>query len=185
MKLAYIVFNGITFLDFIGIYDPLSRLRSLKYLPDLTWDICSFTSTIADDYGLEIKPEKFKPSLSGYDAVIIPGGRGTRELQSNADFISWIKTAEPVKLKISICSGSLILGAAGFLQGKLATTNFGEYEALKPYCKEVLTDRIVEDKDVITAGAVSSSIDLGLFLCNKWAGQDAEKEIRKRMDYHG
>jgi transcriptional regulator GlxA family with amidase domain len=58
-------------------------------------------------------------------------------------------------------------------------------DALRKYCKEVVDDRFVEDKNVITAGAVSSSIDLGLHLCNKWAGQTAENEIRKRMDYHG
>jgi transcriptional regulator GlxA family with amidase domain len=79
----------------------------------------------------------------------------------------------------------LLLGAAGFLKDKKATTNYLAYEALKPYCKEVLTDRIVEDGNVITAGAVSASIDLGLALCNKWAGEDAGIEIRKRMDYHG
>jgi len=53
------------------------------------------------------------------------------------------------------------------------------------YCSNVLQQRIVEDGDVITAGAVSASIDLGLFLCEKWAGKDAAIEIRKRMDYHG
>jgi transcriptional regulator GlxA family with amidase domain len=79
----------------------------------------------------------------------------------------------------------LILGAAGFLNGKKATTNYQEYETLKPYCKEVLKNRIVEDENIITAGAVSSSIDLGLYLCGKWAGENAKNEIRKRMDYKG
>ncbi len=185
MKLAYIIFEGITSLDFIGIYDPLSRLKSLNYLPDLSWDVCSYTETVKDNFGLEIKSTKIKTPLSDYDAIIIPGGFGTRQLQSDTGFINWVKMAEPVKYKISICTGSLILGAAGFLEGKTATTNFAEYEALKPYCKKISTERIVEDGTIITAGAVSASIDLGLFLCNKWAGQDAVKEIRKRMDYHG
>jgi len=185
MNLAYIIFEGITWLDFIGIYDPLSRLRSLNYLPDLSWDICSYTETVKDNFGLEIKAGKIKNLLSDYDAIIIPGGFGTRQLQSGTEFMNWIKTAGPVKYKISICTGSLILGAAGFLKGKTATTNFADYEALKPYCKKVSTDRIVEDGNVITAGAVSASIDLGLFLCNKWAGPQAAEEIRKKMDYHG
>jgi cyclohexyl-isocyanide hydratase len=185
MKIAYIIFDGITWLDFIGIYDPLSRLRSYNYLPGMDWDVCSFTNTVCDDFGLEMKPARTRNSLDGYDAVIIPGGRGTRELQHDDEFITWIKTAAPVKYKISICTGSLILGKAGLLQNKLATTHFNEYETLKPFCKAVLTDRIVEDGDTITAGAVSSCIDLGLFLCNKWAGPRAEKEIRRRLDYHG
>jgi len=185
MKIAYITFNGITWLDFIGVYDPISRLKSLNYLPDLTWDICSYSENAKDNFGLEIKSTKIKSPLIDYDVIIIPGGHGTRHLQFDKDFITWIQTANKAAYKISICTGSLILGAAGFLKNKKATTNYQEYEALKPYCKEVLPDRIVEDNNVITAGAVSASIDLGLFLCNKWAGQEAAQEIRKRMDYHG
>jgi transcriptional regulator GlxA family with amidase domain len=185
MKIAYIVFNEITLLDFIGIYDPISRLKTLNYLPALTWEICSFTETIKDSFGLEIKPDKVKNSLSEYDAIIIPGGFGTRELQFNEEFINWIKTSEKTKWKISICTGSFILGASGFLKGKKATTNFQEYENLKKYCNEVVDDRIVEDGNVITSGAVSSSIDLGLYLCEKWSGLLAKNEIRKKMDYYG
>jgi transcriptional regulator GlxA family with amidase domain len=185
MKIAYIIFNGITWLDLIGIYDAIGRLRSLQYLPGLTWDICAFTNSVADNFGLEMRPDKIRNFLGDYDAIVVPGGHGTRTLQFDGEFIHWIKTAERAKFKISICTGSLILGAAGFLTEKKATTNYNEYEALKPYCKEVVTDRIVEDDHVITAGAVTSSIDLGLYLCKKWAGQEAQNEIRKRMDYKG
>jgi transcriptional regulator GlxA family with amidase domain len=185
MKIAYIVFEGITLLDLIGIYDPLSRLQSMKYLPDLSWDFCSFTSSVKDNFNLEIAPTKIKESLAGYDAIVIPGDHGTRKLQTDNEFLDWIKTAEKVKYKMSICTGSLILGAAGFLKDKSATTNYLEYENLKLYCSNVLQQRIVEDGNVITSGAVSASIDLGLFLCEKWAGNDAAIEIRKRMDYHG
>lgn len=77
------------------------------------------------------------------------------------------------------------MGAAGFLQNRKATTNFQEYDALKPYCAEVLTDRIVNDGNTITAGAVSASIDLGLYLCALWAGEEAARDIRNRIDYRG
>jgi cyclohexyl-isocyanide hydratase len=185
MKLAYIIFDGITWLDFIGVYDPLSRLKSMKYIPELSWDICCYSETAKDNFELEIKATRVRPPLSGYNAIIVPGGHGTRELQSNMEFINWLKTAEPVPYKISICTGSLLLGAAGFLKNKTATTNFREYEALRPYCEKISTERIVEDGNVITAGAVSASLDLGLFLCNKWAGPHAAEEVRKRMAYHG
>jgi cyclohexyl-isocyanide hydratase len=184
MKIAYIIFNGITWLDLIGVYDPVSRLKSLNYIPGLAWDICSYIGNAKDNFGLEIVAHKIKNPLAGYDAIIVPGGFGTRQLQFDTDFIEWIKTASSAACKISICTGSLILGAAGFLVGKKATTNYQEYEALKPYCKEVLQDRIVEDRNVITAGAVSTSIDLGLYLCNKWSGQHASEDIRKRIAYH-
>src|SRR5665213_169925 len=91
MKIAYIIFDKITWLDFIGIYDPISRLKSMNYLPDLTWDICSFTNSVADNFGLEVKPNKIQNSLSDYDALIIPGGLGTRQLTSNDEFLNWIK----------------------------------------------------------------------------------------------
>lgn len=185
MKIAFIVFNGITWLDFIGVYDPVTRLKAYNYLPALSWDICAFTTEAADNDGLTIKPTVIKIDLAGYDAIVVPGGHGTRKLQHDIDFINWIKTAGQVKYKISICTGSLLLGAAAFLKDKKATTNYQEYEALKPYCKEVSTDRVVDDNNVITAGAVSASIDLGLYLCSKWAGGEAADFIRKKMDYRG
>jgi cyclohexyl-isocyanide hydratase len=185
MRIAYIIFEGITWLDFIGLYDPVSRLKAMNYLPHLTWDVCCYTNTAADAFGLEIKPTQIQNSLANYDALIIPGGMGTRRLQFDNQFIDWIKTASDAHYKISICTGSLLLGAAGYLKDKKATTNYQEYEALRPYCKEVLADRIVEDSNVITAGTVSASIDLGLYLCRKWAGSVAETQIRKRMDYRG
>src|SRR5678816_4958805 len=114
MKIAYIIFNGVTWLDLIGVYDPVSRLKSMNYIPDLTWDICSYTGNAKDNFGLEVIPHTIKQPLSGYDAIIVPGGFGTRQLLLDNDFIAWIKTAKDATYKISICTGSLILGAAGF-----------------------------------------------------------------------
>jgi len=184
MKIAYIIFEGVTWLDLIGCYDPVSRLKSNNYIP-LSWDICGYRETNQDVFGLQIKPTHIRNQLSGYDAIIVPGGIGTRQLQFDSEFNDWLMTAEPVKYKISICTGSLLLGSAGFLKNKKATTNFQEYEALKPYCGQVVKERIVDDDNIITAGAVTASIDLGLYLCKKWAGNEAAENIRKKIDYHG
>ena len=143
-----------------------------------------FTGTSADNFGLKIIPDIVNQPLNNYDAIIVPGGHGTRTLIKDAAFIDWIRTAKDVQYKMSVCTGSLILGAAGFLRSKRATTNFLEYETLKQYCKEVVKERIVVDDKVITAGAVSSSLDLGLYICEKWAGALARYEIQRRMDYH-
>ncbi len=172
-----------TLLDFAGVYDTVTRLKELKLKTDLDWEICSFSETVKDKYELQIIPDKVRNNLNRYDVVIVPGGSGTRSLQNDSEFIDWIKTAQEVRYKISVCTGSLILGAAGFLKGKRATTNFNEYESLQQYCGEVVRERIVEDGDVITSGAVSSSIDLGLYLCEKWAGKEAREKIRKMIDY--
>ncbi len=183
MKIAYILFDGITLLDFIGIYDPISRIKSQKLRPEITWDLCGMTESITDNFGLKVEIEKIKPDLADYQMIIIPGGYGTRKLQFDQEFIKWIKTAKEVKYKVSICTGSLLLGAADFLKQKNATTHYKEYETLKQYCKEVLTNRIVDDNNTITAGAVASSLDLGLYICEKLVGKSNTETIKKSMDY--
>lgn len=135
MKAAFIIFNQMTSLDFIGAYDPLTRLKTMNILPDFEWDICAQTQVVADDRGLQLSPDSVGQSLGGYDLLFVPGGLGTRQLQSDAGFIDWLKTASPAKLKVSVCTGALLLGAAGFLAGKQATTHPSAFAELTPYCK--------------------------------------------------
>ena len=95
---------------------------------------------------------------------------GTRALQHDKAFIEWLRSAEPVKLKTSVCTGALLLGAAGFLAGKRATTHPNAFEELKPYCAVVENRRIVDEGGIVTARGVSSSLDLGLHLVERIAG---------------
>ncbi|MEL6252843.1 MAG: DJ-1/PfpI family protein [Bacteroidota bacterium] len=183
MKIAFIIFDGITWLDLIGIYDPVTRLKSYGYIADLEWDLCCFNPTAKDSFGTEMQATKVKPDLSEYDMIIIPGGFGTRKLQYEEEFMNWIKTATKVPYKSSICTGSLLLGAAGFLRDKHATTHYNEYETLKPYVGEVHKNRIVRDGNILTAGAVASSLDLGLYICEMLVDNEAKERIRKAMDY--
>lgn len=182
-RIAFVLFDGLTHLDFVGFYDPITRLRSMDYIPDLEWDICGWTETIRDNFGLEVRPDKVRNDLGAYDLVFVPGGLGTRQLQYDEAFIDWIKTATPVEYKVSVCTGSLLLGAAGFLQGKNATTNYNVYELLEPYCSQVIKERIVEDGNLITGGAVATSLDLGLYVCKKFVGPEAAATIRRKMGY--
>lgn len=151
----------------------------------MEWDICSYTDSVVDNFGLELNPDNVKNDLGAYDVIIVPGGFGTRKLQFDQEFMNWFKTSTTVKTKISVCTGSLLLGSAGYLTDKRATTNYQSYHELRPYCKTVVKERIVEDGDIITAGAVSTSLNLGLYLCEKWAGVQAAEEIRKKMDFRG
>ena len=185
MKIAFIIYPRITWLDMVGVWDPVTRLKLYKYLPDLSWDTCALSEEVSDDFGLTVRPSRVGGSLAEYDAIIVPGGWGTRALLDDEAFIGWLRTASPDAWKISICTGSLLLGKAGFLAGKKATTHFDEYGTLKPFCAEVQEQRIVRDGKVITAGAVSSSLDLGLFLCRTWASDEADIMIRYKMDYKG
>ena len=183
MKIAFIIFDNMTALDFIGIYDPLTRLKSMGLYPDVEWDICSFTNKVSDDKGLKFFPDKVRNSLEDYDIIIVPGGFGTRKLLDDIHFIKWLQTSEPVKLKISVCTGSLLLGKAGFLKDKKATTHPNAYNELKPYCREVVNSRIVDEGNVITGRGVTSSIDLGLYLVKKFSGEDVKNKIAAQMDY--
>lgn len=170
-------------MDFIGAYDPLTRLKSMGFLKDLKWDICSYTRKVKDNTGLVFMPTKVNKSLKSYDMVVLPGGFGSRKLAKNKGFIRWLKTAEDCKFKVSVCTGALLLGAAGFLKGRKATTHPGAFKELKGFCSKVVNKRIVDEGDVITARGVTSSIDLGLYLCEKLAGREAKLKIRKQMDY--
>ena len=183
MKVGFIIYDGMTALDFIGVYDPVTRLNTMGFLPDLHWEVCARSMTVEDGAGLAFIPTKVGEPLHVYDMIIVPGGYGSRKLVDDGTFIEWLRTAAPCQLKVSVCTGALLLGAAGFLKGKTATTHRSAFNDLKPFCASVVDRRIVDEGDVITARGVSSSIDLGLYLCEKLAGREAKERIRQQMDY--
>ncbi|WP_068783335.1 DJ-1/PfpI family protein [Paenibacillus phocaensis] len=183
MKMALVLFNGVTFLDFVGFYDVIYRLRQFDKTRETTWDICGLTEEVTDELGMQVKVNVIKPELSKYDLVFLPGGMGTRKLKEDLEFVEWLRTAESVPYKVSVCTGSLLLGAAGFLKDKTATTHPNAYELLEPYCKEVIKTRIVKDGNVITAGGVATSIDLGIFLIERFVGKEEVSIVKKQLDY--
>ncbi|QYR23350.1 DJ-1/PfpI family protein [Paenibacillus sp. sptzw28] len=184
MKIAFVLFDGLTTLDFTGFFDPVTRLALYPAGKDLTWDICAKGEYVTDDRGVVIKVQKVDPDLSAYDMVFVPGGFATRALRNDRDFIAWLRTAEHTRYKVSVCTGALLLGAAGFLHHKTATTNAPAYELLAPYCKTIVTDhRIVEDGTTITAGGVSASLDLGLFVAELLSDTETARDIQKSMNY--
>jgi cyclohexyl-isocyanide hydratase len=184
MKTAFIIFDQMTALDLIGIYDPLTRLKSMSFIPEFNWEICAVKSKVSDDKGLQFTPDKVAEPLSDYDMLVVPGGFGTRSLQHDKSFVDWLRSADSVKLKTSVCTGALLLGSAGFLKGKQATTHPNAFNELRPYCAAVVMDqRVVDEGGVVTARGVTSSIDLGLHLVKRLAGSKARVAIAKQMDY--
>lgn len=183
MKAALIVFDRMTSLDFVGFYDPLTRLKSMKILEALEWRICATARQVVDDRGLRIEADEVGAPLEGCDLVFVPGGHGTRTLQHDTGFIDWLKTARAAKLKVSVCTGALLLGAAGWLEGRRATTHPNAYVELAPYCAEVVRERVVEDGGVITARGVTSSIDLGLHIVERLTDAGTRERIAAQMDY--
>jgi transcriptional regulator GlxA family with amidase domain len=183
VKTAFVIFDGMTIMDFIGIYDPLRRLKTMNIVPDFQWNVCARSAEVVDETGLRVTPDSVDQSLAGCDLLIVPGGMGTRKLQHDAKFIEWLKTAEGAKIKASVCTGALLLGAAGWLKGKRANTHPNAREELKPYCARVVTDRVVDEGNILTAGGVTSGIDLGLHLVERFAGADARARVARQMDY--
>ena len=183
MKFAFILYDGVTLLDFAGVYDPVTRLKSMGFLADLIYDVCALKEDILTFEGLHIHSDKTLNDLSEYDYIFLPGGNGIAQLLGDRDFMQWIKTVRPDATITAVCGGSIILGAAGLLQGKRATTHPALMEYLNRFTDQAAGDRIVEDGNLITARGVTSAIDLGLYLAEKLAGRDARQKIQKQMDY--
>lgn len=183
MKIAFVVYDNLTLLDFAGAYDPLTRLKSMGFVPDLTYDICARTGDIRSSEGARLAVDKIANDLSEYDYVIIAGGDGIQNLMKDPAFLKWIAVASEKTTVAALCGGSLLLGAAGMLKGKRATTHPQLTGFLKHFAGDVVSDRIVDEGTIITAGGVTSSIDLGLFLCEKIAGREAREKIAAQMDY--
>lgn len=183
MKIAFVVYDNLTLLDFAGAYDPLTRLRTMGFVPDLTYDICARTEGVRSYEGARLAVDRVAPDLAEYDYVILPGGDAIPLLMKDAAFLKWIPVASEKTTIAAICGGSLLLGAAGMLKGKRATTHPQLTGVLKHFAGEVVPDRIVDEGKIITAGGVTSSIDLGLYLCEKIAGPEVREKIAAQMDY--
>lgn len=180
MKVAFCLYDGMTALDFVGAYDPITRLDRMEFMP-LEWDVCARKETVRSN-GLEFAIDRVRPDLGEYDMLFLPGGFGTRELQNDQSFLEWLQTAESCEYLTSVCTGSLLLGAAGFLEGKRATTHPNNFDSLDKYA-EVVDERVVEDGRVITGGGVSSSVDLGLYVVEKLSDSETRAAIAEQMDY--
>ncbi|WP_458189371.1 DJ-1/PfpI family protein [Haladaptatus sp. NG-WS-4] len=181
MHIAFVAYDGMTALDFVGVYDPLTRLDTMGFCDDVSWDVCARTERVTANAGLEIVPDVVDEPLSEYDVLVVPGGFVARELAEDDGFVSWLASAD-AEWVISVCTGSLLLGAAGFLDGKRATTHPDAFDRLAEYC-EVVEERVVWDGRVVTAGGVTSGIDLGLALVAELEDEETRDAIATQMDY--
>lgn len=182
MRIGFVAFDGMTALDLVGVYDPVTRLGSMGFVRQLQWEVCALRAEVKDRTGLRLVTRPV-PDLARFDVLIVPGGWATRELMHDETFLSWMRTAAPVPLKTAVCTGSLLLGAADFLRDRSATTHRAAFELLRPFCRQVVDRRIVDEGPIVTARGVTSAIDLGLHLCRRLAGVEAERRIAEQIDY--
>ena len=112
METAFAIFARMTALDLIAVYDPLTRPEPMNFVQGFNWQVGAFTEKVSDDRGLCFTPDTVAESLGEYDIIVVPGGLGTCSLQYDKAFIEWIRSADPMKLKASVCTGALLLGLA-------------------------------------------------------------------------
>ena len=183
MKIAYVMFDQMTTMDFAGFYEAAAWMLVLGQKPNMSWDFCSTKGEITDDRGMKVKIQQVSPDLSSYDVVFFPGGMATRKLIYDSEFISWIQTSRDVEYKVSVCTGSLLMGAAGFLTGKRATTNPTAYELLSPYCSEVVKERVMREGNLFMGGGAGVSIDMGLFFVESVTDEHFVRLVQEKIDY--
>ncbi|HEV8642841.1 MAG TPA: DJ-1/PfpI family protein [Methylomirabilota bacterium] len=185
-RIAFLVFPRLTLLDFIGGYDALRRVATMGVDPAVTHRVIGTDAEIGDETGLLIRPDAVYEDLAAFDLLYVPGGFGTRALVNDARLIDYLKSWGTERPLASVCTGALLLGKAGYLAGRRATTHHRAYDLLRPYCREVVSDRrIVDEGQVVTAGGVASALDLGLYLVERFWGTSAREEIAAQMEYRG
>jgi putative intracellular protease/amidase len=180
MDIAIPIFDRFTALDAIGPYEVLSRLPDSR----VTF-IAKETGPYKTDNGmLSIVAEGRLDELQHPDVIMVPGGTGTRPLMEDEATLDWIRTAhETSTYTTSVCTGSLLLGAAGILEGLDATTHWLELETLDRLGARSTSERVVEQGKVITAAGVSSGIDMALLLASRIAGDQFAQGIQLLIEY--
>ncbi len=181
--IAFVAFPRLTMLDLIGVYDPLRRVKTMGIDPGLRHEIIGTADELRDDSGLRFHPDRVLGALTDVDLLIVPGGYGTRPLQDDADFLAWLRSYGDDRPIASVCTGALLLGKAGFLAGKRATTHHSAFADLAPLCGEVVHERVVDEGRVVTAGGVLSALELGLHLVARFWGEPARSRIATQMEY--
>ena len=185
MRIAVFVFPDVTELDVIGVFDPLARVAMMGIDSNCTVKLVGTQETVRGHFGATFSVDSVYPRLDRFELLVIPGGFGTRTLQRDVKVIEYLRTWGSAKPVATVCTGALLAAAAGMLQGKRAATHHAAAEELAAYGVEVATERVVQDGRVITAGGVTSALDLGLYLVEKSWGPDARKRIAAQMEYEG
>jgi len=180
MRIAILIFDRLTALDAVGPYEVLSRLPGAE----LTFVAKEAGPKRTDTGALGISADGSLAELTGPDVLVVPGGEGNRPLLADEEVLDWVRAADEASAwTTSVCTGSLVLGAAGLLRGKRATSHWAYRDALHAYGAEPVAERVVRDGKLLTAAGVSAGIDMGLTLAAEIAGQDVAKAIQLGIEY--
>jgi transcriptional regulator GlxA family with amidase domain len=180
MEVAIPLFDRFTALDAVGPYEVLSRLPEARVR-----FIAADAGPVRTDNGmLTLMAEDSLDELPRPEVIVVPGGTGTRTALDDRRLVEWIRRAhESSDWTTSVCTGSLLLGAAGVLDGLEATSHWLELETLRQFGARPVGRRVVEEGRVITAAGVSAGIDMALGLAQRIAGERAAQAIQLLIEY--
>ena len=180
MKVAIPLYDRFTALDAVGPDEVIQRIPGAE----ITW-LAHEPGVVRNDNGmLGIEAQAAYEELPDPEIVLVPGGTGTNDFLEDERLVGWIRRAhETSQWTASVCTGSLLLGAAGVLDGLEATSHWLDLHELERYGAQPTSRRVVEQGKVITAAGVSSGIDMGLVLAAKIAGTEVAQAIQLGIEY--
>lgn len=178
-QIGLLVFPAMTQLDMTG------PLQVFTALPDsqvhLLWKT---RDPIDTDGALRLLPTTTLAECPKLDIICVPGGYGVLDLMADQEVLSFLRTqGEQAQFIGSICTGSLVLGAAGLLHGRKATTHWGWTDLLVPFGAIPTPGRVVRDGNILTGGGVTAGIDFGLTMVAALAGQEVAERIQLGIEY--
>jgi len=178
-RIGMLIFPRLTQLDMTGPYEVLARL------PDTKVELVARTlAPVTTDRGMQILPTVTYDSCPPLDVVFVPGGFGQIDLMGDVVVLDFLKKhAKNARYVTSVCTGSLLLGAAGLLEGYEATTHWAFHEMLSGFGAKPKEARVVVDRNRISGGGVTAGIDFGLRLVAELAGETVAKTIQLGLEY--
>lgn len=185
---AFAAFEGMTLLDLVGPFDALSRIASMGFDPSSRCAIVAATERAVVWTGAEatVAVSRVRPPLDDVDVLVVPGGPGTRALVGDAQLLDWLRSFPPNRVVASVCTGALLLGAAGRLRGVRATTHARMIDDLPRYgATPVRGCRVVDEGAIVTAGGVTCGLDLGVHLIHRFYGAEVAEAVAAQMELAG
>jgi putative intracellular protease/amidase len=180
MRIAITLFDRVTALDAVGPYEVLSRIPGAR----VDFVAAEPGPKRTDTRMLALTADLAFGELPNPDVILVPGGYGTRALLEDEEFVGYVRRAhETSQWTTSVCTGSLVLAAAGILDGVEATTHWMEYELLERLGARPTGRRVVRQGKVFTAAGVSSGIDMALELAAEITNPEVAKAIQLGIEY--
>jgi transcriptional regulator GlxA family with amidase domain len=179
-KVSILIFDGLTALDAVGPYDVLRQVPG--------WEVTFVGKepgeVRTEEGGLGLVADVGLAAAPFADILLVPGGSGTRPLSADAEVLDWVRaTDRETRRTTSVCTGSLVLGAAGLLEGRRATTYWQSIEELREFGAEPVTSRWVEDGKYLTAAGVSAGIDMALHLVATEVAPEMSQAVQLGIEY--